>query len=269
MLIAQISDPHIFGAGQLMEGRIDTAEHLGRALATLKDLRTPPEFVLLTGDLVNDGLAEQYEHLRNVLGDDLSKMIVVAGNHDDREGLRRCFPQLADVGSGGDELNYVVDRDGDGFAASIVVLDTTVPGEHGGSLNGQQLTWLAQQLESRRDRRVVIVQHHPPFKSGIGFMDHFGLSGSEAEAHVIKQFTNVDAVLCGHLHRPASSAFGGTVAFASPSTAAQVSPSFGGETTSYTEESGMFSLHYWTNSGLVTHLHPIDGPGRWVPAWAQ
>ena len=269
MLIAQLSDPHIFGAGQLMEGRIDTAGHLGRALSTLNELRTPPEFVLLTGDLVNDGLSEQYEQLQRVLADDLSRMIVVAGNHDDRQGLRRCFPQLAGVGSGGEELDYVVDRECDGFSASIVVLDTTVPGEHGGSLSSEQLLWLAQQLESRRNRRVIIAQHHPPFQSGIGFMDHYGLIGSEAEADVIKQFTNVDAVLCGHLHRPASSAFGGTVAFASPSTAAQVSPSFGGETTSYTEESGMFSLHHWTNSGLVTHLHPIDEPGRWVPAWAQ
>jgi 3',5'-cyclic AMP phosphodiesterase CpdA len=269
MLIAQISDPHIFGAGQLMEGRIDTADHLARALSTLKNLQTPPELLLLTGDLVNDGLAEQYEHLQSVLADDLSRMIVVAGNHDDREGLRHYFPQLRGVGSEGDELNYVVDHECDGFDVSIVVLDTTVPGEHGGALNSEQLTWLAQQLESRRDRRVIVAQHHPPFRSGIGFMDNYGLRGAEDEADVIGRFTNVDAVLCGHLHRPASSAFGGTVAFASPSTAAQVSPAFGGETTSYTEESGMFSLHYWTSSGLVTHLHPIDGPGKWVPAWAQ
>jgi Icc protein len=269
MLIAQLSDPHIFERGELMEGRVDTARNLSLALSTLKTLSTQPAAILLTGDLVNDGTPEQYEHLREVLADDLESLIVVAGNHDDRAGLRKLFPQLSDCGSGDDCIDYVLDFDGGDFARTFVVLDTTVPGEHGGSLSVDQLSWLESQLETRTDRRVVIVQHHPPFASGIGFMDAYGLQGSEAEAKILQRFSNIDAVLCGHLHRPASSSFGGTVAFASPSTAAQVSPSFNGETTSYTDEPGMFALHRWTDSGIVTHLHPIGDRGHWVPAWAQ
>lgn len=269
MLIAQLSDPHIFSQGELMEGRVDTASHLSQALATLRTLEPAPSFVLLTGDLVNDGLAEQYEHLGEVLGDDLGSVIVVAGNHDHRRGLRTLFPQLSEFGTGDDSIDYVIDSDENNFSISIVVLDTTVPGEHGGSLSSAQLMWLESQLETRANRRVVIVQHHPPFASGIGFMDAYGLKGSAAEAEILQRFSNVDAVLCGHLHRPASCSFGGTVAFASPSTAAQVSPSFNGETTSYTDESGMFALHWWTDSGIVTHIHPIGDRGRWVPAWAR
>lgn len=269
MLIAQISDPHIFERGELMEGRVDTALHLSQALATLRTLEPKPSFVLLTGDLVNDGLAEQYEHLSEVLGDHLRSVIVVAGNHDERRGLRNLFPQLSEFGVGDDCIDYVIDSDEYELSISIVVLDTTVPGEHGGSLSSEQLSWLESQLETRTDRRVVIVQHHPPFASGIGFMDAYGLQGSEAEAKILQRFSNIDAVLCGHLHRPASSSFGGSVAFASPSTAAQVSPSFNGEATSYTDESGMFALHWWTDSGIVTHLHPIGERGHWVPAWAR
>ena len=269
MLIAQLSDPHIFARGELMEGRIDTAAHLAEALLTLRSLSPQPAVILLTGDLVNDGTPEQYEHLREVLAAELTSVIVVAGNHDDRQGLRNSFPQLPDVGSVDDCIDYVVDTDEGGFAASFVVLDTTVPGEHGGSLSAPQLSWLESQLECRTDRRVVVVQHHPPFVSGIGFMDAYGLQGASDEAAVLERFTNIDAVLCGHLHRPASSRFGGTIAFASPSTAAQVSPSFEGETTSYTDEAGMFALHWWTNTGLVTHLHPTGDRGHWVPAWAS
>ena len=269
MLISQLSDPHIFERGELMEGRVDTARNLSLALSTLKALSTQPAAILLTGDLVNDGTPDQYEHLREVLADDLDSLIVVAGNHDDRAGMRKLFPQLSGCGSGNDSIDYVIDIDEGDFAMTFVVLDTTVPGEHGGSLGVDQLSWLESQLESRPDRRVVVVQHHPPFASGIGFMDEYGLRGAAAEAEVLRRFVNIDAVLCGHLHRPASSSFGGTIAFASPSTAAQVSPSFAGETTSYTEESGMFSLHWWTASGLVTHLHPVGRCGQWVPAWAR
>ncbi|MEC8730815.1 MAG: metallophosphoesterase, partial [Actinomycetota bacterium] len=84
MLVAQLSDPHIFARGKLMEGVVDTAANLSLALASLKDLAPTPDFVVLTGDLVNDGQPEQYDHLKDVLGSSLDSFIVAAGNHDDR-----------------------------------------------------------------------------------------------------------------------------------------------------------------------------------------
>ncbi|MCH1489327.1 MAG: phosphodiesterase [Ilumatobacteraceae bacterium] len=269
MLVAHLSDPHIFARGELMEGVVDTAANLSLALASLKELAPTPEFVVLTGDLVNDGQPNQYDHLKKVLGSSLDSFIVVAGNHDDRAGLRALFPQLSAVGSGDDPIDYVIDAERDGRSLSLIVLDTTVPGEHAGALDATQLEWLDRQLAERRDREILIVQHHPPFRSGIGFMDAYGLRGAEAEAAIVAKYANVAAVISGHLHRPATAAWGGTVAFASPSTAAQVSPSFNGETTSYTDEPGMMSLHWWTKTGVASHVQPIGDSGRWVPAWAK
>lgn len=269
MLVAQLSDPHIFARGKLMEGVVDTAANLSLALASLKDLAPTPAFVVLTGDLVNDGQPDQYDHLKDVLGSSLDSFIVAAGNHDDRARLRALFPQLSSVGSGDDPIDYVVDAEPDGRSLSLIVLDTTVPGEHAGALDATQLEWLDRQLGERCDREVLIVQHHPPFKSGINFMDTYGLHGAEAEAAVVAKYPNVAAVISGHLHRPATAAWGGTVAFASPSTAAQVSTSFNGETTSYTDEPGMLSLHWWTEEGVASHVQPIGDCGRWVPEWAK
>ncbi len=269
MLVAQLSDPHIFARGKLMEGVVDTAANLSLALASLKDLAPTPDFVVLTGDLVNDGQPDQYDHLKDVLGSSLDSFIVAAGNHDDRAGLRALFPQLSSVGSGDDPIDYVVDVEPYGRLLSLIVLDTTVTGEHAGALDATQLEWLDRQLGERCDREVLIVQHHPPFKSGINFMDTYGLHGAEAEAAVVAKYPNVAAVISGHLHRPATAAWGGTVAFASPSTAAQVSPSFNGETTSYTDEPGMLSLHWWTEEGVASHVQPIGDCGRWVPEWAK
>ena len=269
MLVAQLSDPHIFARGKLMEGVVDTAANLSLAVASLENLAPTPDFVVLTGDLVNDGQADQYDHLKEVLGASLDSFIVVAGNHDDRAGLRALFPQLSSVGSGNEPIDYVIDAERDGRSLSLIVLDTTVPGEHAGALDATQLEWLDVQLGERCDREVLIVQHHPQFNSGIGFMDTYGLQGAEAEAAVVEKYSNVAAVISGHLHRPASAAWGGTVAFASPSTAAQVSPSFNGETTSYTGEPGMLSLHWWTQEGVASHVQPIGDNGRWVPEWAK
>ncbi len=252
-----------------MEGVVDTAANLSLALSSLEQLAPVPAFVLLSGDLANDGDPDQYEHLKLLLGDSLESFVVVAGNHDDRVGLRSLFPQLSSVGSGDDPIDYVIDTDREGRQLSLVVLDTTVPGEHAGSLDETQLEWLDQQLAYRFDREVLIVQHHPPFRSGIGFMDSYGLRGAQAQAAVVAKYPNVDGVISGHLHRPATASWGGTVAFASPSTAAQVSPSFNGEGTSYTCEPGMLSLHWWTSEGIVTHVRPIGDNGRWVPEWAK
>ena len=252
-----------------MEGVVDTAANLSLALVSLQKLAPTPNFVVLTGDLANDGEPDQYDHLKEVLGSSLDSFIVVAGNHDDRAGLRALFPQLSSVGSGDDPIDYVIDEERDRRLLSLIVLDTTVPGEHAGSLDASQLEWLDGQLGERCDREVLIVQHHPPFRSGIGFMDTYGLRGAEAEAAIVAKYPNVAALISGHLHRPATAAWGGTVAFASPSTAAQVSPSFNGETTSYTGEPGMLSLHWWTEAGVASHVQPIGDNGRWVPAWAE
>ena len=269
MLVAQLSDPHIFARGVLMEGLVDTAANLSLALSSLDQLAPVPAFVLLSGDLVNDGEPDQYDHLKELLGGRLESFIVVAGNHDDRVELRSLFPQLSSVGSGDDPIDYVIDVDREGRQLSLVVLDTTVPGEHAGSLDETQLEWLDQQLANRRDREVLIAQHHPPFSSGIGFMDSYGLQGSQAQAAVVAKYPNVASVISGHLHRPATASWGGTVAFASPSTAAQVSPSFNGEGTSYTYEPGMLSLHWWTTEGIASHVRPIGDNGHWVPEWAK
>lgn len=252
-----------------MEGVVDTAANLSLALASLEEVAPTPDFVVLTGDLVNDGDSDQYDHLKELLGSRLESFIVVAGNHDDRTGLRTLFPQLSAVGSGDDPIDYVIDVERDGRSISLIILDTTVPGEHSGLLDATQLEWLDNQLAERRDDEVLIVQHHPPFRSGIGFMDTYGLHDAEAEAAVVAKYPNVAAVISGHLHRPATASWAGTVAFASPSTAAQVSPSFNGESTSYTGEPGMLSLHWWTGAGVTSHVQPIGDNGRWVPEWAK
>src|SRR5688572_6307688 len=67
MLIAQISDTHIRPRGVLAMGRVDTAGHLARAVAHINALRPAPDLVLVTGDLVDAGMAEEYAHLRDLL----------------------------------------------------------------------------------------------------------------------------------------------------------------------------------------------------------
>ena len=92
MLIAQLSDPHVVAPGEGLLGGIDTATYLRAAVAHVAALSTPPDLVLITGDLVNDGHPEQYAHLAELIAPLGAAVHLLPGNHDDVPALRAAFP---------------------------------------------------------------------------------------------------------------------------------------------------------------------------------
>ena len=80
---------------------------------------------------------------------------------------------------------------------------------------------------------------------------------------MIESHGDVQAVLCGHLHRPTLRRFFGTVAMSCPSTAFQLSLKLEGEgSLGISDEPPACLLHYWNdNGGLTTHMSLI-GPYR-------
>src|SRR3954468_24889543 len=91
MLIAQISDTHIKPEGRLAFQRLDTALCLARCVEHVCRLTPAPDVVLLTGDLTDAGLEEEYVRLRHLLTPLPMPVYVIPGNHDAREPLRRVF----------------------------------------------------------------------------------------------------------------------------------------------------------------------------------
>ena len=55
MIVIQLSDPHIVAPGELLYGRVDTAEFLARSVAEINRLDPLPDVVVMTGDLVDHG----------------------------------------------------------------------------------------------------------------------------------------------------------------------------------------------------------------------
>ena len=66
-------------------------------MATVVALDPPPDVVLCTGDLVNDGTDEQYAHLRRLLEPIEAPIRLVCGNHDDRAALRDPFGEIRTI----------------------------------------------------------------------------------------------------------------------------------------------------------------------------
>src|SRR5205823_881366 len=92
-------------------------------------------------------------------------------------------------------------------------------------LCSDRLRWLEDMLAGAPDRPSLIIMHHPPFVTGIARMDQAGLSGIAPFAAVVQRYSQIERILCGHLHRAIESRFAGTVAGTAPSPAGGAAPS--------------------------------------------
>jgi 3',5'-cyclic AMP phosphodiesterase CpdA len=263
MLLAQISDLHIKRPGALAYRRVDTAAYLARCVAALNALDPRPDAVIMTGDLVDQGDPEQYEHLKTLLAPLRIPYLLVVGNHDARDALRAAFPERAELRSGGEFVHYAVDVG----PLRLIALDSMVPGQSAGTLCEARLDWLAAQLDAARGKPVVVALHHPPFACGIGHMDQLRLdpAASNRLEALIAQHPNVERVICGHVHRPMFMRFGGTIAYAVPSSAHQVALDLRDDAPSaFVMEPPAYALHrYAPGDGVVTHhayVEAAEGP---------
>jgi Icc protein len=253
MLIAQISDTHVGTPGKLAYGRVDTAAMLRACVETLLELNPQPDLLLITGDLVDRGQAEEYAYLREILAPLRMPVRVIAGNHDEREALRAAFMgdgYLPETGF----LHYALED----HPLRVVGLDTLVPGSGRGELCTERLEWLDETLAARPDAPTLVALHHPPFDSGIAYMDRLGLTGREAFADIIENHPQVRATLCGHLHRHMVSDVGHRPAIIAPSPAHQVALDFSDDAPGcFTMEPPGFLLHRWDGRRLVSHAMQV------------
>ena len=254
MLIAQITDTHIKPDGALAYKRVDTAGFLARAVDQLLHLDPRPDVVLATGDLVDGGRSEEYQRLRRLLAPLPMPVYLIPGNHDDRDALRREFADHSYMPRDG-FIQYVID---DG-PVRLIALDTLLPGSAGGLVDTERVAWLDARLGETRSKPTLIFMHHPPFKTGIAYMDSIGLEGADALADVVRRHAHVERVVCGHLHRSIQSRWAGTVASTVPSTAHQVALDMREDADlGFTLEPPGYALHLWREGvGLVSHVATV------------
>jgi 3',5'-cyclic-AMP phosphodiesterase len=266
MLIAHLSDPHITAGALAAAPAAGLHQALGRVLA----LAPRPDCVVITGDLADRGRLEEYAVLTDVIGGFPLPIHLVTGNHDRHRALLDVFGGT-DLLGGGDSAYYTVDYP----QATIVALDSLSEADgDAGRLGPEQLDWLDRALAVRAGRPAFVCLHHPPIPVGIPFMDSIRLLDGEDLAEVVGRHPHVVRVLAGHLHRPVSASFAGSLLTVAPSTYRQVSLTMrDGDAFGYLAEPTGFLLHVLGEAGCVTHSVPVSHAGAVIggypPAVAQ
>jgi 3',5'-cyclic AMP phosphodiesterase CpdA len=263
MILAQISDTQVPAAGKLLLGKIDTAAFLRSAIAHLNDLIPRPDFVIVTGDLVDEGSTAEYDNLRSILSGLAIPFALMPGNHDERGNLRRAFGDHRNLPRDGEFLHYVIEN----LPLRLIALDTVIPGQGGGRLCPARLERLESRLAEQPDRPTVIAMHHPPFVSGLAEMDSINCENSSALGEIVARHPQVERIICGHVHRPICLGWNGTVVTTAPATAHQVTLDLrDASPVSWIMEPPACHLHYWhSDNGLVTHLSYIGDYGPPTP----
>ncbi|MGQ0752467.1 MAG: phosphodiesterase [Betaproteobacteria bacterium] len=258
LIVAQISDLHVTAPGQLLLGRIDTAAALARCVDHIMRLPVLPHAVVASGDLVNEGTVEEYALLRRLLSALTMPVYLMPGNHDDAGTLRTAFPDHRYFPDAG-QLRYTVSMEG----LRLIMLDSVVAGEDGGALGGAQLEWLERLLASDPGSPAFLFMHHPPFPTGIQYMDEIALDAGDAEAlgALASRHRCVRRISCGHVHRAVCVTWHGTTVGICPSSAFQYGVQLRPDAKPVvSEEQPAYQLHYWNGNELVTHTVQIDGP---------
>ncbi len=233
-LLAQISDVHIGGR------TAGNGERFSAAIAEINAMTRPPDLLLLTGDLTENGTAAEWAEFRERLSVLTVPWEALPGNHDRNVEELRGHRAI----SAGPLQLVLLDTSNDVFTAD-------------------DASWLDAQLALHPHTPTVLGIHQPPFETGIWWMDCVGLKGGELCEEVVRRHPQVIKVLSGHIHRSIQSNWGSCSLWVCPSTAVSIAPDLDPHhVPAETAEAPMFGLHAYTEAGFVSHLVPVGASAQ-------
>ena len=224
----------------------------------MNSLPEPPDLVLVTGDLINDGTMREYGHAIDLLDKLDAPWRAITGNHDNAANAVRA---LAVGGHLFDTAGYdwaqpcsgVVDLD----EVRIVGLNTARPDlPDSGVLDARDLVTAARAFADRPDATKIVALHHPPVAVGLAVMDAMRLApDSAARLGEVVRSEGVAAVWCGHLHRATMTPWNGAVVMSCPSTSHAIASDLRADAPlTVSNESPGFLVHRFSDGQLSSHV---------------
>src|SRR5215204_803800 len=190
----QISDSHM---GFNKPANPDVAGTLTAAVDKINGLGTPPEFILHTGDISHLSKPDEFDTVDEILkGASAKKVFYVPGEHDVLDDDGRQYRERYGKGTSGAGW-HSFDKKGVHFVGLVNVLNLKAGGL--GTLGGEQLEWLEDDLRHLKHSTPVVVFAHIPLWSVYPEWG-WGTEDSAQALAYLKKFGSV-TVLNGHIHQ--------------------------------------------------------------------
>lgn len=208
----QISDTHISDSEDTSYKVLSSSKALLKDAIEQVNNINRVDFVMFTGDLVNEPLKNSYRDFFVLLTKLKYPSLSAFGNHD--------MAQMKDLGADAPpyiskdtaisiikKCNpfYIFDKSYYAFSPRrqyrVIVLDTTIDDviTSNGRLTDEQVQFLKDEIEGHKDKVILIFEHHPvvePFKS-----EHHKIINDESYMEIIKQYKKTPiAIFSGHYH---------------------------------------------------------------------
>ncbi|MEB3291698.1 MAG: 3',5'-cyclic-AMP phosphodiesterase [Synechococcales bacterium] len=189
--IVQVTDTHLFANPTQTLVGISTLETLNVILQAIRGWQPQPDFLLLTGDLSQDGSPASYQQLGDLLGPLALPCYWLPGNHDHWVTMEQSLSTAPFIG----DRAFVIK------GWRFLLLNSQIPNEVPGLLTPETLAWLDQELQNSPELPTVIALHHPLFPLETDWLDRSCLQNPEDFFAVVDHYSQVKLVLFGHIHQ--------------------------------------------------------------------
>lgn len=208
----QISDTHISDSEDTSYKVLSRSKDLLKDAIEQVNALKPVDFVMFTGDMVNEPLKRSYRDFFVLLTKLKYPSLSTFGNHDmaQMSGSESGAPDYISKKEALSIIKkcnplYMFDKSYYAFTPKreyrVIVLDTTIDDAitANGRLTDEQAEFLKNEIEGHQDKVILIFEHHPvvePFKS-----EHHKILNSDAYMDIIKQYKKTPiAIFSGHYH---------------------------------------------------------------------
>jgi len=242
--IAHVSDTH-FG------NRPEAGPRAAAVLDHLLAMSPRPDVLVVTGDIADHGLEDEYAEARDAFARWDGPIVVGTGNHD----VRAAFADVLLGRSADAPLDQMLEVGGFRF----LMLDSLVSAVEGeridhGVLLPETLTWLDDQL-SASPLPTFVCLHHSPVLVNITLMDDIQLRDPERLGRVLSHHPHVVALLVGHNHSPGVTTFEGRPVL------------IGGGVVSTVTLDAEPLPELWNDAPPSLAFHLVDDTGRLTTHW--
>lgn len=246
--LLQITDTHLFAPEDGALLGVPTLKSF-RAVVDQVQQRTPDfDAILATGDISQDHTVQSYQHFVDGIEPLEKPCYWLPGNHDYK-------PSMSNVLSSSQiqACEHVLI----GQYWQIIILDSQVVGVPHGFLSSKQLILLDNALTQHPDRHSLVLLHHHPLPAGSAWLDQHQLKDNQNFWDVLNQHSNVNGIVCGHIHQELDRKVNGVRLLATPSTCVQFLPD-SDDFALDSQAPGWRTFELFPNGVIETQVHRLN-----------